>query len=457
MGNKESSDSIVPLNDDDNERYIPTPQPRITKASLKFVLNVLQKLPLAFDKDSAQKLLYKLEEKSHSCGDLILKKDKMSPGIFIILKGKFDVLGSNEKCTIRHLKAGDFFGEVSCFYNVPSTCTVVADDKIECTTVLLSCKIVKEVLNDPEKQIATMQSWFIKQGYLDVSGLFPTFDLPRAILKRNLCKCPLFYGWSKEAVSEVIDQLPKYIIEIHQPDTCLLFENDSLWCMFLLLEGSIELLSKGVPLLRLESHTGDCISLCEENVFCYNQNSVYSYKVTQTSHCITLHQEYLDSILKDFPVESAKLMEWKKLWQEFLNANSNLAKNDLAFTHPAHVIKLFKEKAKFEDEVPPMVFLYEMSLRMDFFFAENNDPVMKIDAEYNQEPLIFVVLKGQLAISVPSNSNLNIKSSEIFYLNPDLPVKTMVTTAEESLVGVLRKSLINELNLKYNVNCQLFS
>ena len=118
-------------------------------------------------------------------------------------------------------------------------------------------------------------------------------------------------------------------------------------------------------------------------------------------------------------------MEWKKYWQEFLNANSNLAKNDLAFTHPAHVIKLFKENAKFEAEVPPMVFLYEMSLRMDFFFAENDDTVMKIDADYNQEPLIFLVLKGQLAISVPSSSNLSIKSSEIFYLNPEFPVKTI--------------------------------
>ena len=457
MGNKESSDSIVPLSDEDDKRYIPTPQPSISKVSLKFVLNVLQKLPLAFDKDSAQKLLYKIEEKNHSPGDLVLKRDEMSPGIFIILKGKMNVLGSNAKCIIRQLNAGDYFGEVSCFYNVPSTCTVVADEEIECTTVLLTCKIVKEVLNDPEKQIATMQTWFIKQGYLDVSGLFPTFDLPRAILKRNLCKCPLFYGWSKDAVAEVVDQLPKYIIEIHQPDTCLLFENDSLWCMFLLLEGSIELLSKGVSLLQLESHSGDCISLCEENIFCFNQSSVYSYKVTQTSHCITLHQEYLDLILKNFPVESAKLMEWKQLWQEFLKVNSDLAKNDLAFTHPAHVIKLFKEKANFEATIPSMVYLYEMSLRMDFFFAESNDPVMKIDADYNLEPLIFVVLKGQLTISAPSNSNLSIKSNEIFYLNPDFPLKTMVTTKEQSLVGVLSKSLINELNIKYDFKCGLFS
>ena len=456
MGNKGSSESIVSLKDDDNERYVPTPQPRISKSSLKFVLNVLQKLPLAFDKDSAQKLLYQLEEKNHSPGDTLLKKGEMSAGIFIVLTGKCNVVGSNGKSTIRQLKAGNYFGEISCLYNVPSTCCVNVDEKYACVTVLLTSTIVKEILNDPEKQLAPMQSWFIKQGYLDVSGLFPTFDLPRAILKKNIYKCPLFHDWSKDAVSEVVDQLPKYIIEIHQTDTCLLFENDSIWCVFLLLEGSIELSSKGVPLLQLEAHGGECISLCEENLFCYNQSSVYSFKVTQLSHCVTLHQEYLDLILKNFPIESAKLMEWKKLWQEFLNVNSNLVKNDLAVTHPRYIIKLFKEKGNIDYEIP-MVYLYEMSLRMDFFFAENKDQVMKIDSDYDLDPLIFVVPKGELVISIPSSSDINVKSNEIFYLSPKFPVKTMVITKEESLVGVLSKSLINELNLKYNFKCQLFS
>lgn len=465
MGNKGSTDSIVPLNDDDDdvedeesingnddERFIPTPQPKISKTSLKFILNVLQKLPLAFDKDSAQKLLYQLEETIHSPDKAILTGRESAPGIFIVMKGKCNVIGSDKKSIIRELRPGNFFGEISCLYNVSSTCSVVTAEGSECTTVVLTNMIVKELIEDPGKQLVPIQSWFVKQGYLDVSCLFPDFDLPRAILKKIICQSPVFYGWSKEAISEVTDQLPNYVIEIHQPDTFLMYENDCINCVYLLLEGSVELLSKGSSLTYLHSH-GSCISLGEECLFSSNSNSVFSIKVQHLSHCVSLHQEFLDIVLRNYPVECAKLIEWKKLWQEYFNVNSKHTKDDLALMHPNYIIDLLRNKGTVQ---LPTVYLYELSLRMDYFSAENDGQVFEVTSDYHLEPLVFVVLKGEMVITAPSSPNINVNLNEIFYLNPSLPIKTKVVTKEHSLIGALRKSLINELDLKYDLHSKMF-
>eukprot|EP00111_Clytia_hemisphaerica_P004517 TCONS_00012920-protein len=406
----------------------------------------MQRLPITIYNENVQQLRYEVVEKTYPPGTVIIKEGDKPLGIFVVIKGIFNVIGSDGKTVIRQLKRGDFFGELSSLYGKPCTCTVSVDNQSECHFAMLPHSNVKKILLDNEPSI-DVKSYFIKQGYLDSSNLFLSIDIPRAILQSRLHECPLFYEWSKEAVMELTNQLSKQFIEVHPTNTLLTFENESNSSLFLILEGTVELLRK-VAFAEVEC-SGSCTAFCEENLLGNTNNMLYSSKVKQTCHCVTLHQWHFEALLKNYPIECAKFMEWKKIWQVFLESTAELNNEQLAYLHPSHVLNLIKEQKNFIDL--PRVFLYEMVLKMDYTVAETNEVIFEIDSSYQHDPFTFIVLKGELAVEAPSNSDIIVKTNETFYLNPKFPLKTKLKALSPLIVSVFNTSTIKLLEFKYDV------
>ncbi len=67
-------------------------------------------------------------KKTVSSGEIIIKREEISPYLYIILIGKVRIEDSHG---IYYLSKNDFFGEEGVFLKKPSSCTVIASDETE--------------------------------------------------------------------------------------------------------------------------------------------------------------------------------------------------------------------------------------------------------------------------------------------------------------------------------------
>jgi len=451
MGNKPSTDSIVTLNEDDNnddnERHIPSPKPSVSKSSSELFIKVMRQFSLPLNEDQVQELRFNLEEIVYKSGTTIMQEGSNGVGIFVIAKGVCNVIASDGKTTLRQLTQNEIFGEVSSLYGISCTCSVKVDRDGDCTALFLKISKSKQLFMITENNQIPLRQWFIQRGYLDSACLFSSHNIPRSIIQRFIPLYSLFYGWSDSALIEIIKTFPKDCIEIYQPDTYLCIEGDTIDSgAFFILNGTIQLIKQNEIFLTMNSNSK--VLFHEENIFYEDAKAVYTIKILQTCQIVTLHQEYFYSVLKAFPVECAKLMELNKTWKSFLNRIlSKEIDKFREYVYPTYVcscLRKTKTLYKLAD-----AFLHEMALSMEFISYNINQTVFEVDEEFDNKAFMMVVLKGLLIVSNNSTAHKELKRYETFYFTPKLSAKTKIIAKSQTIIGLASRNIVEEIEAKY--------
>ena len=179
MGNKSSSDSMVTLNEDendDNERHVPSPKPSVSKSSSELFIKVLRQFSLPLNEVEVQDLRYNLEEIVYTPNTTILHEGSKGVGIFVIVKGTCNIIASDGQTTMRQLTQNEIFGEVSSVYDISCTCSVKVNSE-DCTLLFLNISKTKRLFTITENNQIPLRQWFIQQGYLDSACLFSSYNI----------------------------------------------------------------------------------------------------------------------------------------------------------------------------------------------------------------------------------------------------------------------------------------
>ena len=83
-------------------------------------------------------------------GDIIIKEGDVGKAMFFILRGSVSIFsGSDNDIVVGDMHSGSFFGEISMFFNIPRTATIVA--KTRCLlAVLMGDELHKVLQNYPD-------------------------------------------------------------------------------------------------------------------------------------------------------------------------------------------------------------------------------------------------------------------------------------------------------------------
>ena len=448
MGNKSSSDSMVTLNEDendDNERHVPSPKPSVSKSSSELFIKVLRQFSLPLNEVEVQDLRYNLEEIVYTPNTTILHEGSKGVGIFVIVKGTCNIIASDGQTTMRQLTQNEIFGEVSSVYDISCTCSVKVNSE-DCTLLFLNISKTKRLFTITENNQIPLRQWFIQQGYLDSACLFSSYNIPRSIIQRFIPLYSLFYGWSDSALMEIIKTLPKDCIEIHQPNTYLCIEDETIDNgAFFVLDGTIQLIKENELFLTIDANSVKVL-FHEENLFYEDTKAFYTIKIVQTCQIVTLHQEYLHSIIKKFPAECSKLMELNKMWKSYIDRTKEMNKYR-EYVYPIYVCScLRKTKALYK---LAEVFLHEIALKMEFISYDVNQTVFEVDEDLDNKAFMMVVLKGLLIVSNNSASHKELKRYETFYFTPKLSAKTKIIAKSQTIIGLVGRNVVEEVEVKY--------
>ena len=83
------------------------------------------KLPYDLNEEKIQRLLKVIEHVSLESTERLVVKGSKSPGLYVMVSGQVEAI-SNNGVALRVVKNGDFFGDVSTFFEVTSPVTVRA-------------------------------------------------------------------------------------------------------------------------------------------------------------------------------------------------------------------------------------------------------------------------------------------------------------------------------------------
>ena len=83
------------------------------------------KLPFDLNEEQIQRLLKVIERVSLESTERLVVKGSKSPGLYVIVSGQVEAI-SNDGIALRVDKNGEFFGDVSTFFDITSPVTVRA-------------------------------------------------------------------------------------------------------------------------------------------------------------------------------------------------------------------------------------------------------------------------------------------------------------------------------------------
>jgi CRP/FNR family transcriptional regulator, cyclic AMP receptor protein len=100
------------------------------------ILDLLARVPLfaSLPTEALQSLANHLNKRSYKRGDVMVKQGRMSETLYIVLSGTAQVVVQDEQekeIILAHLRAGDYFGEMSLIDGKPHSASVIADAALD--------------------------------------------------------------------------------------------------------------------------------------------------------------------------------------------------------------------------------------------------------------------------------------------------------------------------------------
>ena len=404
---------------------------------MKFI-NCLQRLPFRVSEDQFQEISDVLELLSFNGGDIILEMKKEGKGIFIVMDGFCNVLSNDESTVLRIIEEEDFFGEISTFYSVLCTTTVVSGQE-GCQLLLLRRE---DLVNFSSRPIDyPMFDWFVERRYLDTAGMFQTSEILNSIAMSCFQHAPPFLGWSKQAITAVRESLSPNIIDFYPLGSELVAAGDMDSSAFLLVYGSIELISTRNESLEILSAGPLGLWFADEQLFCgtERQLTVRAFSpcliITITSYCFSF-------LLEDFPVESAKLINISNRWKKFVNNRNSELYEEYAGQLGLEILRLALRKSSLLTEVPSG-FIYMLALSITVKEVTQGEIIFN---DQDCREYIFILLNG-LAILESESEVVAEKYHpyDIFFVKDSMPPDIYVRALETSVVGIFPLPALKEI------------
>lgn len=101
---------------------------KISENNILLFRNAVQNLPVEVNESEIQVLIKTIEHVSLEGTECVVIKRNMSPGLFVVVSGKVEAVNSNGRVSLRLLKKGDVFGEISTFFGTSCPVTIKAQE-----------------------------------------------------------------------------------------------------------------------------------------------------------------------------------------------------------------------------------------------------------------------------------------------------------------------------------------
>lgn len=82
------------------------------------------KLPFNLDDEKLKSLIRTVEYVTLDTTERMAVKGRKSPGLYITVSGRVEAISNNAGIALRVFKKGDFFGDVSTFFDIPCPVSV---------------------------------------------------------------------------------------------------------------------------------------------------------------------------------------------------------------------------------------------------------------------------------------------------------------------------------------------
>ena len=441
---KPGQSGSVPGNEARSVSTAPVRPPPVSGTSFEKFNARLEKLPFTLTEEQFETLIYDVVEKTFSPGDVVLQSGQQPVGLFFIISGICNVIASNGTTVLRYLKEDDFFGEMSSFYNNLCSCDIVCGPEVNCDVILLPFEKIQAFIK--YSTILPIKHWIVQQKYIDTNAIFPAMDISQTIIKKGMLQTPLFYDWSEDAISLVYESVLPSPIEIYSPSEIIFFQEDQMPHGYLLISGEIEVFGKNSSIILHAK--SESIWFGDEQLFS-NNPKLLTAKARSPCHVVTFTSESFALITHEFVSETNKLMKINNYWRRHLNMRDhhlyekyNEVMNMMFLSHNLRQSDIFN----YSDAC----FMYYIALGTILRLVNKDDVIMVHDYSAECEPLIILILLGGGVVTKPDDDcDINLYPGDTFYFDKNHEPKSQIKAIEESLIGFISKSLIEDVKNIY--------
>lgn len=114
--------------------------PSLPPDAINTLANCLNRLPIILDKRVQHEVIRRVELiATEDSPEVLLSKGDDPSGIYVLVSGNVHVVSESQKFTLREIKAGDCFGEVSVLFNMKCTADVTTADRYSLTNYANLC------------------------------------------------------------------------------------------------------------------------------------------------------------------------------------------------------------------------------------------------------------------------------------------------------------------------------
>ncbi|KAI8498513.1 hypothetical protein Bbelb_237150 [Branchiostoma belcheri] len=334
----------------------------------------------------------------------ILKRGEPAKGIFVVIEGLVEVVSDEDnKIVLSSVTDGEFFGEVSTLFNMPTSATVRTPGRT--TLAALKAEDARRLL--PPTQ-TNLLDWYIQRRYFDTNAAVDKIKLSRKKALAALKQVPMLQGWSDDSLKSLIMSLETDIIILYPSRSAILFKDDPSEEVFVLVKGKVDVLDGKARLATLQAGKSP-ICLGEEGWFI--DDAGRAWEETQD--------------------------RWK---QQLAQRDRNLYNKFGAFLQIEILIKKFRQSALFSDCPVGLIYLVAMAATGEEHATGKS---VLTEDEYEAKTL-FLILRGSAHMISDDGVVDSFVKGDAFWNLPWYPRKCWVRAKEQTIIVKYSESSVRE-------------
>ncbi|XP_078699574.1 cGMP-dependent protein kinase 1-like [Branchiostoma floridae x Branchiostoma belcheri] len=366
----------------------------------------------------------------------ILKRGEPAKGIFVVIEGLVEVVSDEDnKIVLSSVTDGEFFGEVSTLFNMPTSATVRTPGRT--TLAVLKAEDARRLL--PPTQ-TNLLDWYIQRRYFDTNAAVDKIKLSRKKALAALKQVPMLQGWSDDSLKSLIMSLETDIIILYPSRSAILFKDDPSEEVFVLVKGKVDVLDGKARLATLQAGKSP-ICLGEEGLMTSGSRKM-TIRASQPSQLMVIKRWNLHRTSNEFIDDAGRAWEetqdrWK---QQLAQRDRNLYNKFGAFLQIEILIKKFRQSALFSDCPVGLIYLVAMAATGEEHATGKS---VLTEDEYEAKTL-FLILRGSAHMISDDGVVDSFVKGDAFWNLPWYPRKCWVRAKEQTIIVKYSESSVRE-------------
>ncbi|XP_078618314.1 uncharacterized protein LOC144885949 [Branchiostoma floridae x Branchiostoma japonicum] len=356
----------------------------------------------------------------------ILKRGEPAKGIFVVIEGLVEVVSDEDShIVLASVSEGDFFGEVSTLFNVPSSATVRTPGR----TILVALKA-----EDARKLLPPTQTnlldWYIQRKYFDTNAAVDKIKLSRKKALAALKQVPMLQGWSEDSLKSLIMSLETDIIILYPSRAAILFKDDPSEEVFILVKGKIDVLDGKARLATLQAGKSP-ICLGEEGLMTTGSRKV-TVRAQTPCQVMVMKRWNFHRTSNEFIDDAGRAWEeTQDLWKrQIAQRDRNLYNKFGAFLQTEILIKKFRQSSLFSDCPVGLIYLVAMASTGE----EHATGKAILTEDEFEAKMLFLILRGSAHMISDDGTVDSFQKGDAFWSLPWYPRKAWVRAKEQTII-----------------------